>query len=710
MYYLPLPPAGHLPAPMEKWLDVLDFDPGIMINYPVLHRRKSKNPKPDLLDCVCAFDIETTNIDSIEQAVMYIWQFQIDEDLTVFGRTWEEFLNMLQAIAEVLPANCNLVIYVHNLQFEFSFLKGVYDFKKEEVFAIQRRKVLRCDMFGRFEFRCSYLLSNMSLKDFTRKWKVKHQKLNDYDYGIPLYPWSDMTIEQLRYCQNDVLGLVEAVRAAMIADKDTLISIPLTSTGYVRRECKKVVFDNLGYRYAEPYFPGPVLYKLMRQAFRGGDTTSNRFYTDDILENVHSWDRSSSYPDVLCNCRYPIKPFTQVEFPKTRQYLDKLIFVRHRAILMEVKLTNVKLKNYFWGDPYLTKDKSRKIVNPQIYNGRILAAEYLETSLTDIDYRIIREIYDFDMEVMQYWVSRYGPLPECLKEFIIELYKKKTELKGLPGEFNETLYQKSKNMLNGIYGMFATDPIRAAIEYMAEDRDFHYNETMTEEELFEKCKKSYWLPYQFGVWTTALARYRLFEGIRLVTVNQSKPGPEFADFVYCDTDSVKYIGHADWTAYNAERIKDSTNSGAYAIDSKGKTHYMGVYEQEDDYDRFKTCGSKKYAYEIDGKLHVTIAGVAKKAGAAELAKHGGLEALQDGFVFREAGGLCARYNDLPEVSSYRVEPTWKDPGGLLKITANEFLSESEYTLGTMEEYKRIITMSKIEFERVIKILWKEEFD
>lgn len=304
MIYLPKNDVLYLPAPLENYIDVAEFDAGIFHKYAVMKRRKSKKRKVDkldVLDCICAFDIETTNIPEIEQAVMYIWQFQIDTELTVFGRTWEEFIDMLKKIIKALPERCQLVVYIHNASFEFSFIKGVYDFSPDEVFATQRRKVLYFWMFDRFEFRCSYRMSNLNLRDFTRKYKVKHIKLNDFDYDVKRFWFSPLTVEELRYCQNDVLGLVEAVRAVLIDENETLLSVPLTSTGFIRKQLKKIVFDNLGYNYAKPFFPSPDLYRLMRLAFRGGDTHCNRWYVDDIIEDVYSVDRSSSYPDVLCN-------------------------------------------------------------------------------------------------------------------------------------------------------------------------------------------------------------------------------------------------------------------------------------------------------------------------------------------------------------------------------------------------------------------------
>ena len=261
---------------------------------------------------------------------------------------------------------------------------------------------------------------------------------------------------------------------------------------------------------------------------------------------------------------------------------------------------------------------------------------------------------------------------------------------------------KSKNRLNGIYGLFATAPIKEAIEYLADDRDFHYDMHTSEAELYEKCKKSYWLPYQFGVWTTALARLELYRGVCIASAKQGNLY-DFSDYVYSDTDSVKYIGNVDFSEYNAEKIRNSTASGAYAVDAKGKTHYMGVYEVEADHtlEEFKSCGSKKYAYRVDGKLHVTIAGVDKKKGAAELEKRGGLEVLQDDFTFYEAGGLSARYNDFPEVGGINVN------GYYVPITSNLYLYQSEYTVGTIQAYKDIITMSKLELDRIEKILYND---
>lgn len=155
------------------------------------------------------------------------------------------------------------------------------------------------------------------------------------------------------------------------------------------------------------------------------------------------------------------------------------------------------------------------------------------------------------------------------------------------------------------------------------------------------------------------------------------------DFVYCDTDSVKYLGKISLTAYNRQRIRDSKKNGAYAYDNAGNIHYMGVFENEG-YElpnRFSTMGAKKYVLEDhDGNLHITIAGVNKKEGGKELGK---IENFKEGFIFRKAGGTESVFND-------NVDMTIEAEGRPLHITDNVVIRDSTYTLGLTADYLRIL--------------------
>lgn len=664
------------------------YIPGTVSQIPSQKRGKG-NPKTKAKvtykDCICTFDIETSRLPDIEQSIMYVWMFHIHHHATIVGRTWEELATLFQKISDELNGE-TLCIFVHNLSYEFQFLQAIHMFQNDEVFAVDRRKVLKCTIQDwKLEFRCSYLHSNMSLSEYTKKMMVDHVKLDgdEFDYKAIRYPWTELTKEQLDYCIHDVLGLAEAIEKEMQLDGDNLYTFPLTSTGYVRRDAKRAM-RKAPANLVKNMLPNLQIYTMAREAFRGGDTHANRYYSGRLLKDVHSADRSSSYPDVVCNCMFPVSEFHLAE-DITFDRLINLITVKKKAVLMRVSITNIRLTDEYWGAPYLSRDKCRRIEKGAYDNGRILSADYLETTITDIDLRIILDQYSFDdLCAFEVAYSRYGRLPQSLIDETIAYYKAKTELKGVDGQ--EVYYMKSKNKLNSIYGMMAQDPVKQSTIF--NNGDWSLTDTAVQE-LLDISNGKAWLPYMWGVWVTAHARFALQEGIKLAGDN----------FVYCDTDSVKYIGEIDWTKYNKQRIKDSTKSGAYATDPKGVTHYMGVYEDDGFYPEFKTLGAKKYAFtkEKDGKTYVTIAGVTKRKGGAELDKHGGLKAFEPGFVFVEAGGTESIYNDHPQIDHITVD------GKRLSITPNVVIKDSTYTLGITAEYQRLLEDSNfpVDFWRVL---------
>ena len=330
-----------------------DFQPEQYFKDAPMLKNRRGNPggnKRHYVGITTAFDIETTYIDEINQSIMYIWQWQFGEDYTVIGRTWDEFLDLQKRIMKAIPSDRWLVVYIHNASYEFQFIKGIYSFKPDDVFAIASRKVMKFDMWGRFEFRCSYKLTNMSLKQFTKKMQVKHQKLSgdDFNYSVKRYPWTELTEEELEYCVNDVLGLVEAINALMARDGDTLQTIPMTSTGYVRRNAKRAMREGIHHNFVYSILPDYETYCALREAFRGGNTHANRYYAGDIVENVHSADRSSSYPAVICNCEFPMTQFVPIlEQDLNADYIARCIKIRHKALLLRIRIENLKLR-----DPY----------------------------------------------------------------------------------------------------------------------------------------------------------------------------------------------------------------------------------------------------------------------------------------------------------------------------------------------------------------------
>ena len=644
-------------------------------------------------DVVAAFDIETTRIPEIDQAVMYIWQFQIGLDWTIVGRTWSEFLNFIRSLNAVMEMEgTTLCVFVHNLGHEFQFMSGLLDFKPEDVFAVSDRKILKAT-YEHLEFRCSYLQTNMSLRAFLEKMRVKSYKLK-MDYNKQRFWYTPLTDKELAYCINDVRGLVQGIMAEMERDGDTLATLPLTSTGYARRDMKKVM-QHVSHNLLASLMPAWEIYQLLREAFRGGNTHGNRFYVGRIIDadryhsNIFTADASSMYPFQIVDKPFPMSKFFIMKSCNFDELMD-LIFRREKAVLCRCSLRNVKLRDSIWPVPYLPISKCKGIHNSINDNGRIISADYIEqVTFTDLDLKIMCQEYEFELEPITVAHARYGMLPDCFRDLVHKYYCDKTDLKDKKDDaehsavFYELLYNKMKNVLNALYGMLAQDPVKVSIKYVNEfEHLFAPDESESPEDILLKHNKKSVICYQWGCWVTAWARTWLEEAIRLVHETEG------AEFLYCDTDSCKYIGTVDWDKLNKPVMDRARKKGLYAVDPNGKYHYMGVFEDEKKSEaiEFKTLGAKKYAYRtLDGKLHITIAGVNKKIGAIELEKAGGLPAMQEDFQFKHAGGLEAKYNDFPEVTSWTTKE-----GVTIKITRNVCLVPTTKTLGISEEFKELI--------------------
>ena len=65
--------------------------------------------------------------------------------------------------------------------------------------------------------------------------------------------------------------------------------------------------------------------------------------------------------------------------------------------------------------------------------------------------------------------------------------------------------------------------------------------------------------------------------------------------------------------------------------------------------------------------------------------------FREGFTFRDAGGTESTYNDMPCGKSLTITRE----GRQIDITANCYISDSEYTLGLTPDYLRIISDAKI---------------
>lgn len=630
------------------------------------------------------FDIETTNVKELQQGVMYLWAIHIN-GRTYFGRTWKEFRKLCFYINQ--HAKAKVVCYVHNLSFEFEFLYSVLNFGKDNVFLLDARKPLKAT-FNMIEFRCSYMLTNMSLALFLDTMKVKNPKLK-YNYNRYRFPWSRLHWLDYRYNGNDVIGLYQALKKFIFEiNNDNIITTPLTSTGFVRRDIKNVLAAEVNQEHLRRIQPTLKVLEMLREAFRGGDTHLNRYYYGETLPivnpgykgkkpRIYCQDEKSEYPAVMMCHEFPWSPFVQIGHVSTG-VIERKIKSKF-ALLMRVAIYNIELKNEFFGSPYLSFSKCRNVQNYILDNGRILEADYLETTITDVDYQIMKDIYkwkDNDFIIVDCYQSKYGKLPECVRREIMTYFYNKEMLKHTSPE----LYIKSKNKLNSIYGMSVFNPLKVLFTFDSEDNNYHKKEPDTEK-IIQDLIKNKFIPYQVGVWVTCWARLRLHWGRSCL----NSP----LDFLYCDTDSIFFMGEDNLKNFEKlnERLKEiAIQNDAYFIDDNGEGHYLGIYEMDKVMTQFRSLGAKKYCYRDadDKKLHLTLAGVSKK-GVKELKNN--IKNFHDGFIFTKSAGLKAKYND-------HVDETVLIDGHKLRITSNVYLEETTYQIGLTDDYEKIIQISK----------------
>lgn len=652
-------------------IDIDHFDYSILSGLPRLARPRGNQGRKRKIyykDIICAFDIETTNLPDEKCAFMYVWQFQVGDICTVFGRTWDQFREFVRRIREQIQPY-QVVVFVHNLSFEFQFLKGEFKFETEDVFFTDFRKVLKATLEDTLEFRCSYLQSGVNLDELCRRWgRTRKQSGKAFNYRRIRYPWTRLNRRERKYIQADVVGLVEAMAEKIKYTGDTLYTVPLTKTGYVRRDAKREMKKFNHYQLMDMQ-PEPEVMRMLLEAFRGGNTHANRYYAGDIINNVWSDDMASAYPGSECEELYPMSGWYCYQDPRnlTLDMVAKLIRSKH-ACLFRAAFWGVGLRNKYDGAPYIARHKCRNILNGIYDNGRVLYADYLETTLTDIDFKIIYQHYKFDdIKIIDLASSNYKPLPVFLLDVVRGYFQMKTLLKG----GDKLAYTLAKEDLNSVYGMSVQNPVKQDIKLIDNlctyDFDFDFDAAV------EKANRKAFQCYAWGVWITAHTRERLQRCIDLAG----------SDFVYCDTDSVKSRCRLDLSTINDPIREKAILNKAYADDKKGVRHYMGVFELDAFYDRFITLGAKKYAYEQNGELGLTLAGVNKRLGAIELKKAGGLSKFESGFTFRKAGGTAALYND-----NYLL--TLEREGHKIDIRDNLLITDSEYTLGLTSEYMRIL--------------------
>lgn len=619
-------------------------------------------------------------------ACCYIWQFSFDEK-RYYGRTLEEFKQFFDMLCDCIEMP--FVTSVHNLSYEYQFLRGVFGDNNIDGFYTEARKPLTF-RYKNSEWRCTYRLTNSSLAQWGHK--IGIEKLDTLDY-LELYtPKSELPHDALEYAERDIEIMYKGLQE-YVKEYGNIWNIPLTQTGRPRRDIKKLYHNDINhhFRITDTVPADHNEYKTLRCCYMGGIVFTGVENAGKIIKKPGSYDRASAYPFEMVARPYPSSKFRPC-------YTNTFDFELYHYIFY-ARFSNCKAKTSICCIP--SSKMWNKHGSGRYNNGKLL--EYdgtFEMFLTEIDLQTYEQFYDFDISYKKVWVATSSLLDIKFVEYVLKLYGDKTILKGIEGR--EAEYMRGKETLNSCYGMSCTSLV---FDDTILDGDGIFltlvkDDAEVDQEL-AKLKKNIWknnLSYSMGIYVTAYQRADL-----LKMVSQISP----SDMCYSDTDSIK-VKHPEKYAALFDKENESITSDLMQLadhrgidfekfrpeDQKGKKHLIGIWENEGIYERAIFLGAKRYAYEQkdkDGniKQHIVVAGVPK---AAE--KNISFEEFKDGLVFTpedcgyKKNILVYLDGNNPEVVLKRGAPDeWK-------VTDKYAISmyPAGYDMSLTKEYKNLIDL------------------
>lgn len=610
----------------------------------VIDRRNDKITyrKKQYYNIPCSFDIETTStyLNGDKVAFMWIWVLNIN-GTSIIGRTWEQFEYCLQRIHEKLFTGSDriFIIYVHNLNFEFSFIGRRFVWDK--VFSIDTHEPIYARTVDGIEFRCSYLLSGYKLAKVAENLQTfKIRKLTgDLNYYLVRHSKTPAKQKEIRYLINDGRIVVMYI-AEQIEKCGNIAKIPLTKTGFVRLAVRQNCFskshrEKIGSEYRRMIKQLTITldeYNLCKQAFAGGFVHANPWYTKKILHNVKSFDFCSSYPAVIVSELYPMsKGEHRPEI--TSEYDDEFNHdIYNYCCVFIAKITNLQSRVMF--DNPISLSKCWDTSGTKINNGRVVSAKVIHIAMTNVDYMTYEKFYKWDkFEIRKFYRYKARYLPTRFVDSVLTFYEAKTSLKGVDGK--ETEYMSGKENVNSCYGMMVTDILRDLIMYDPErtnergDIEPWFNKEINKQESIDKYNNN---PFRFqfyiwGIFVTSYARRNVLSGV-LACGN---------DYIYADTDSLKILNYEKHREYFKnyndniyKRLKKACDYHGFSYDriapltAKSELKPLGIWEDETkkckggSYPCFSTLGAKRYMYLENGVLHTTVAGANKEMTAKYL--------------------------------------------------------------------------------------------
>ena len=609
----------------------------------IRHLKKAGKGKGTYNNAIIMLDTETSKkhkneitqvkkrgnlIDKYVPVVNYVcaWTISIRAEhkniCTLWGTTPSQITECLTKMRKVMGGD-EIYIFVHNWAYDYVFLRQfLFRAFGSPISALATKP--HYPVYHKFKnglvFKDSLILAQRKLEKWADDLDVEHKKaVGKWEYNKIRTQHEKYNDDELEYIEHDTLAGVECIDATITALHKHLYSLPLTATGIPREHVRKIADKDLFLRVVDDAH----VQKMLEMLYHGGYTHGNRFYINTMVKGkIQCFDFTSSYPFVMLSEKYPMEKFTKCKNLKPKTILknnDEYAFI-FKLILYKAELKDDKIPM-----PALQYSKCTKIINPCMDNGRVLACDYAEIYLNDVDLEVILSQYKTQGQAcVECYYSKKDYLPRWFTDYVFQCYVDKCKYKG----GDPVLYSIAKAKLNSLYGLICQKPVREEItenyttgEYetveMEHDDFFNYDFPVDFETKYNKWvkKRGSVLPYKWGCYVTSYAYRNLFKLGACAHITDDG----YSSWIYSDTDSC-YVFDWDYKKiekYNKEckRKLKANNYGACIMN--GNEYWLGVAVSEGDkdiYTEFKTLGAKKYAGRCkkDNEIHITVAGVPKK--------------------------------------------------------------------------------------------------
>ena len=517
-----------------------------------------------------------------------VWAFSMcnieNPNVFIYGNSIEEFFEYLECYDKE-----NLRIWFHNLKFDGYFLIS-HLMSKMQYAWIKSPKERRDRTFttlitdqGQYYSITVYfrvnghhtkkvtffdslkIFPNFSVENIAKGFDLPIRKL-EIDYRAYRPVGHVLTQQEIDYIRNDVEIVARALKV-MFEEGHTKMTIASDAMSDYRAR-------TVGFRKKFPLLP-PEVDEDIRKSFRGGFTWVNDVWKGKETPRGVVLDVNSLYPSVM---KYEPMPYGEPAFYEGEYIQDDLmpLYIQTLTCSFEIKpnmIPTIQLKHNFsfMANEYVKSSKG----------------EIIGLTLTKPDLELFLEHYN--VKHLKYhggwkFKSAIGLFDAYIDHWIEEKIRA-----GKEG--NQPLRQISKLLLNSLFGRFSiSGKARQKMPYL--DSDGVVKFALQDEETRQTC----FIPV--GSYITSLGRNKTIRTSQIIRDFTLKKYGEDRLY-YNDTDSV----HANLSEEDLEELKDVIHIddfalGAWALEVKEFTR--GMYIRQ-----------KCYIEEIDGKVHVTVAGLPK---------------------------------------------------------------------------------------------------